>query len=96
MVAAAAEVTGYGIERDLAAAGARWVAGVDEVGRGARAGPVTVCAVIVPAGFPDPPAGLTDSKRLSPQRRAAIAGELPPRTTGCRGRISMTCRSGAT
>ncbi len=76
MVAAAAEVTGYGIERDLVAAGARWVAGVDEVGRGAWAGPVTVCAVIVPAGFPDPPAGLTDSKRLSPQRRAAIAGEL--------------------
>jgi ribonuclease HII len=75
-VAPAAEVTGYGIERDLAAAGAHWVAGVDEVGRGAWAGPVTVCAVIVPAGFPDPPAGLTDSKRLSPQRRAAIAGEL--------------------
>jgi len=72
----AAEVTGYEIERVLAGAGARCVAGVDEVGRGAWAGPVTVCAVIVPVGFPDPPAGLTDSKRLSPQRRAAIAGEL--------------------
>jgi ribonuclease HII len=47
------EVTGYEIERDLAAAGARCVAGVDEVGRGAWAGPVTVCAVIVRAGFPD-------------------------------------------
>jgi ribonuclease HII len=69
-------VTGYEIERDLVAAGARCVAGVDEVGRGAWAGPVTVCAVIVRAGFPDPPAGLTDSKRLSPRRRAAIAGEL--------------------
>ena len=68
---------GYEIERELAAAGASCVAGVDEVGRGAWAGPVTVCAVIVRAGFPDPPAGLTDSKRLTPPRRAAIAGQLP-------------------
>ena len=57
---------GYEIERELAGAGAGRVAGVDEVGRGAWAGPVTVCAVIVRAGFPAPPAGLTDSKRLSP------------------------------
>src|SRR6266705_2068821 len=57
---------GYEIERELATAGAGCVAGVDEVGRGAWAGPVTVCAVIVRAGFPAPPAGLTDSKRLSP------------------------------
>jgi ribonuclease HII len=42
---------GYEIERELAAAGASCVAGVDEVGRGAWAGPVTVCAVIVRAGF---------------------------------------------
>ena len=70
------EVTGYEIERDLAGAGARCVAGVDEVGRGAWAGPVTVCAVIIRAGFPAPPAGLTDSKRLTPSRRAAISGQL--------------------
>lgn len=70
------EPTGYEIERALAAAGACCVAGVDEVGRGAWAGPVTLCAVIVRPGFPGPPAGLTDSKRLSPRRRAAIAGEL--------------------
>jgi ribonuclease HII len=44
---------GYEIERELAATGASCVAGVDEVGRGAWAGPVTVCAVIVRAGFPD-------------------------------------------
>src|SRR5690349_18946515 len=67
---------GYEIERELAAAGASCVAGVDEVGRGAWAGPVTVCAVIARAGFPDPPAGLTDSKRLSPRRRTEIAGQL--------------------
>jgi ribonuclease HII len=70
-------VAGYELERDLAASGARCIAGVDEVGRGAWAGPVTVCAVVVRSGFPAPPAGLTDSKRLTPARRAAIAAELP-------------------
>lgn len=69
--------TGYEIERELAAAGLASVAGVDEVGRGAWAGPVVVCAVVVRPGFPGPPDGLTDSKRLTPQRRAALAGELP-------------------
>jgi ribonuclease HII len=52
----------------------RTVAGVDEVGRGAWAGPVTVCAVI--AGDGEPPSGLTDSKRLTAARREAIAAEL--------------------
>jgi ribonuclease HII len=75
--AAPPAATGYEIERDLAAAGIGCVAGVDEVGRGAWAGPVTVCAVVVRAGFPAPPDGLTDSKRLTPRRRAAIAAELP-------------------
>lgn len=69
-------VTCYDIERSLAAAGLACVAGVDEVGRGAWAGPVTVCAVVVRPGFPAPPAGLTDSKLLSASRREAIAGEL--------------------
>jgi ribonuclease HII len=68
--------TGYEIERELAAAGAGLIAGVDEVGRGAWAGPVTVCAVIVRPEMPDPPSGLTDSKLLTAARRATIAGEL--------------------
>jgi ribonuclease HII len=38
---------------------------------------VVVCAAVAPAGFPDPPAGLTDSKRLTAKRRAALAAELP-------------------
>jgi len=69
-------VAGYEIERELDTRGAGCVAGVDEVGRGAWAGPVTVCAVIAPAGFPAPPEGLTDSKLLSPVRRAAMAEAL--------------------
>ena len=70
-------VPGYEIERELAAAGRIRVAGVDEVGRGAWAGPVVVCAVIAGPGFRDPPDGLTDSKRLTPRRRAELAAELP-------------------
>jgi ribonuclease HII len=66
--------TGYDIERALP--GGCRVAGVDEVGRGAWAGPVTVCAVIVPPGFPPPPRGLTDSKLMTAARRAAIYDEL--------------------
>jgi ribonuclease HII len=70
--------TGYDIERELAAAGLLRVAGVDEVGRGAWAGPVVVCAAVVRPGYPDPPEGLTDSKRLTARRRAALADLLPP------------------
>ncbi|MER7914256.1 ribonuclease HII [Streptomyces sp. NPDC096068] len=63
------------VERSLrATTGARIVAGVDEVGRGAWAGPVTVCAAVT--GLRRPPEGLTDSKLITPGRRAALAVEL--------------------
>ena len=48
------------------------VVGMDEVGRGALAGPVTVGAVAVGWGTNQPPAGLQDSKLLSAKRRAAM------------------------
>lgn len=69
--------TGYEIEREIAAAGQPLIAGVDEVGRGAWAGPVVVCAAVARPGFPEPPGGLTDSKRLTARRRAELAAELP-------------------
>ena len=57
-------------ERACRAAGALRVAGVDEVGRGPLAGPVTAAAVVLdPARIPP---GINDSKRLSPARRAAL------------------------
>ena len=59
-------------ERDLIASGAKLVAGVDEVGRGAIAGPVTVGIVLVDASTPDPPAGLRDSKDLTANVRATL------------------------
>ncbi len=60
-------------ERPLLADGAR-VAGLDEVGRGAWAGPLTVGAVMLDAA--DVPAGLRDSKRLTPARRTVLAERL--------------------
>ncbi|MFI6645125.1 ribonuclease HII [Streptomyces sp. NPDC050504] len=63
------------VERSLrATTGAKIVAGVDEVGRGAWAGPVTVCAAVT--GLRRPPAGLTDSKLISAKRRTELAEEL--------------------
>ncbi|QGV78108.1 ribonuclease HII [Streptomyces ficellus] len=63
------------VERSIrATTGAKIIAGVDEVGRGAWAGPVTVCAAVT--GLRRPPAGLTDSKLISPKRRAELAVEL--------------------
>lgn len=49
-----------------------WIAGVDEAGRGALAGPVCAAAVILDATRP-PLAGLDDSKRLTPARRGRLA-----------------------
>lgn len=53
--------------------GAVTVAGIDEVGRGAWAGPVTVGVVVVDSSTPHPPAGLRDSKALSPRARRRLA-----------------------
>jgi ribonuclease HII len=50
------------------------VAGVDEVGRGPLAGDVVAAAVILDPAAPIP--GLRDSKKLSPQRREALAQQI--------------------
>ncbi len=52
------------MERDLLASGHRLVAGMDEVGRGALAGPVSVGVVVVDQSTGRIPAGLRDSKLL--------------------------------
>ena len=53
--------------------GHRLVAGVDEVGRGPLAGEVVAAAVILGEHVP---AGITDSKKLSPARREALSAEI--------------------
>ena len=57
------------MEREFLRAGARRIAGVDEVGRGAIAGPVTVGVVVVDAATRTAPTGLRDSKLLSAAQR---------------------------
>lgn len=55
----------YGYERALARRGLSPIAGVDEAGRGACAGPLVVAAVVLGREI----AGLTDSKLITPARR---------------------------
>ncbi|MCF2906202.1 ribonuclease HII [Octadecabacter sp. CECT 8868] len=60
----------FSFEQDLLTRGALRIAGVDEVGRGPLAGPVTAAAVILdPANIP---VGLNDSKALTKKRREAL------------------------
>jgi ribonuclease HII len=64
----------FSLESAAFAQGALWVAGVDEVGRGPLAGPVTAAAVrLDPAAIPP---GLNDSKRLTAPCRAILAQAL--------------------
>lgn len=61
------------VERSLFDNGARIVAGIDEVGRGAIAGPVAVGIVAIDSSFATWPEGLADSKLLTPRRRETLA-----------------------
>lgn len=74
---ARAEAGAPGFERERAwhARGAHAVAGVDEVGRGALAGPVVAAAVLLaPDAGGDPRlGGVRDSKQLAPAERTAAA-----------------------
>lgn len=64
----------YELEDRLRAQGLLHVAGMDEVGRGAIAGPVSAGACVLKAGTRI--AGLNDSKRLSPSQRERLAEEI--------------------
>lgn len=63
------------IEKELWDKGYRFVAGIDEVGRGAWAGPVVAAAVIFPPSI-EIPQGLCDSKLLPPPKREELAKEI--------------------
>ena len=65
---------GFRHERKLRAIGVSTIAGVDEAGRGALAGPVVAAAVILPEKFRH--SRLNDSKQLLPERREEIYHEL--------------------
>ena len=61
-------------ETEVLARGALRVVGVDEVGRGPLAGPVTACAVRLEPGHI--PVGLQDSKLLTAARREALFDKI--------------------
>jgi ribonuclease HII len=62
----------WALERVLQRSGFRHVAGADEAGRGACAGPLVVAAVVLPEGRRGEVPGLADSKLLTePAREAA-------------------------
>lgn len=64
----------YSYERSLLGSGQGVIVGLDEVGRGAVAGPLAVGAVVLP---PEPMVqGLNDSKKLSPEQRETVAADV--------------------
>jgi ribonuclease HII len=69
----------YGYERALARAELTPVAGVDEAGRGACAGPLVAGAVILPPGRRGQIPGLADSKLLTAARREACYDRIVDR-----------------
>jgi ribonuclease HII len=66
----------YAYERALAHGGFSRVAGVDEAGRGACAGPLVVAAVILDGVKIE---GLADSKLLTPKRRDVLFDQITER-----------------
>ncbi|MBN1170741.1 MAG: ribonuclease HII [Micromonosporaceae bacterium] len=66
----------YALERTLQRRGFRTVAGADEAGRGACAGPLVAAAVVLPAGRRGEIEGLADSKLLSPAARERVYSQV--------------------
>ncbi len=56
---------------------AKYIAGVDEVGRGPLAGPVVAACVVLPEDFDVP--GVDDSKKLSEKKRETLYDEIMSR-----------------
>ena len=65
----------FAYEKELYNQGARIIVGIDEVGRGSLAGPVTAAAVMLGSDW-QPVAGLRDSKQLTAKQRTEIARRL--------------------
>ena len=66
----------YGYERALRRAGLEPVAGVDEAGRGACAGPLVAGAVVLPSGKAGVVPGLADSKLLTEAARERVYAQV--------------------
>jgi ribonuclease HII len=69
----------YAFERAIRRRGFELVAGADEAGRGACAGPLVVAAAILPATKRGEVPGLADSKLLTPAARERVYDEVVAR-----------------
>lgn len=69
----------YALERALQRRGFRHVAGADEAGRGACAGPLVAAAAVLPEGRRGEIDGLADSKLLTPAGRERVYEEVVTR-----------------
>ena len=66
---------GFDYERQAYGDGYRFIAGIDEVGRGCLAGPVVAAACILDIDKPLPD-DLNDSKKLAPETRESVAAQI--------------------
>ncbi len=66
-------------ERALQDKGVKYIAGVDEVGRGPLAGPVVCCAVIMPLEENELVVGVDDSKKVPVKKREELSKTLKER-----------------
>jgi ribonuclease HII len=64
-------------EDELRAAGFKYIAGIDEVGRGPLAGPVYAACVVLPDDWDIP--GINDSKKLSAKKREELSDIIKSR-----------------
>lgn len=64
------------VERTLLREGRTWLAAMDEVGRGALAGPVSVGVVLVDSAVGTVPQGVRDSKLLLPHVRERLVPKI--------------------
>jgi ribonuclease HII len=81
------DIPHHDFETAAIARGFARVAGIDEVGRGPLAGPVTAAAVVLHPGHI--PQGLRDSKQLTAARRDALAAEIMDCATVCIAHASV-------
>ncbi|MEY8303212.1 ribonuclease HII [Anaerosalibacter bizertensis] len=62
------------IENEIRSKGYKYIACIDEVGRGCLAGDVVACAIIMPKDLIIE--GVKDSKKLTPRKREKLYGEI--------------------
>ncbi len=68
-------------ENEYAKRGYKAICGMDEVGRGPLAGPVVVCALVMPLDGDKLIDGVDDSKKLSEKRREALFDKITAAAT---------------